>query len=355
MDTALRARRLGRVSRRDARRREQRGRLRGIGIANYVEVTSGAPRERAEITVMPDGRVELVMGTMSTAARATRRASRSSSPNGSACRSRASTTSRTTPTRVAAGGGSHSGRSMQLASHRSSARRPTTSSTRARKIAAHLLEAERGRHRIRRRPLPRRGHRPRRSASSRSRRPRRRATICPTDLRGPLAGICDQTVPVASFPYGTHVCEVEVDPETGAVEIVGYAAVDDVGRAVNPMILHGQTHGGIAQGVGQALLEDMPLRPATAASCSPARSWITRCRAPTTLPLFATRAQRGAVADQPARRPLRRRGRHDAGARRGDQRHRRCARRIRRAPHRNAGDARARVARDPGSARGCRG
>ena len=48
---------------------------------------------------------------------------------------------------------------------------------------------------------------------------------------------------------------MEVDPETGEVEIVGYAAVDDVGRAINPMILHGQTHGGIAQGVGQALLE----------------------------------------------------------------------------------------------------
>ena len=60
---------------------------------------------------------------------------------------------------------------------------------------------------------------------------------------------------VASFPYGTQICEVEVDPETGAVEIVGYAAVDDVGRAVNPMILHGQTHGGLAQGVGQAMLE----------------------------------------------------------------------------------------------------
>ena len=75
------------------------------------------------------------------------------------------------------------------------------------------------------------------------------------DLRGPLAGISDQTLPVASFPYGTQVCEVEVDPETGEVEIVRYAAVDDVGRAINPLILHGQTHGGIAQGAGQALLE----------------------------------------------------------------------------------------------------
>ncbi len=64
----------------------------------------------------------------------------------------------------------------------------------------------------------------------------------PEDLQGPLAGISDQTLPVASFPYGTQVCEVEVDPETGEVQIVRYTAVDDVGRAVNPLILHGQTH-----------------------------------------------------------------------------------------------------------------
>src|SRR5262249_40506958 len=77
----------------------------------------------------------------------------------------------------------------------------------------------------------------------------------PAELHGALAGISDQTILFASFPYGTQVCEVEVDPETGAVEIVGYAAVDEFGRAINPLILHGQTHGGIAQGVGQALLE----------------------------------------------------------------------------------------------------
>jgi carbon-monoxide dehydrogenase large subunit len=85
----------------------------------------------------------------------------------------------------------------------------------------------------------------------------------PQDLQRPLAAISDQTLPVASFPYGTQVCEVEVDPETGEVEIVGYAAVDDVGRAINPLILDGQTHGGIAQGVGQALLESSHYDPAS--------------------------------------------------------------------------------------------
>jgi carbon-monoxide dehydrogenase large subunit len=82
-------------------------------------------------------------------------------------------------------------------------------------------------------------------------------------LKGPLAGIGDETLRIASFPYGTQVCEVEVDADTGAVEIVGFAAVDDVGRAVNPLILHGQTHGGIAQGAGQALLEDAHYDPKT--------------------------------------------------------------------------------------------
>jgi carbon-monoxide dehydrogenase large subunit len=58
-----------------------------------------------------------------------------------------------------------------------------------------------------------------------------------------------------SFPNGCHVCEVEIDPDTGTVHIDRYAAIDDVGRVINPMIVHGQVHGGLAQGIGQALLE----------------------------------------------------------------------------------------------------
>ncbi|MCP5043061.1 MAG: xanthine dehydrogenase family protein, partial [bacterium] len=56
-------------------------------------------------------------------------------------------------------------------------------------------------------------------------------------------------------PFGTHVCVVEVDPETGEIELLRYVAVDDCGRAVNPLIIEGQIHGGIAQGLGQALME----------------------------------------------------------------------------------------------------
>jgi carbon-monoxide dehydrogenase large subunit len=58
-----------------------------------------------------------------------------------------------------------------------------------------------------------------------------------------------------TFPAGCYICEVEVDPETGVTEIVQFVAADDFGNIINPMIVEGQVHGGIAQGIGQALLE----------------------------------------------------------------------------------------------------
>jgi len=66
-----------------------------------------------------------------------------------------------------------------------------------------------------------------------------------------------QKVGGASWPNSCHVCEVEVDPETGHVEIARYTTVDDVGRVINPMIVAGQVHGGLAQAAGQALLEQV--------------------------------------------------------------------------------------------------
>jgi carbon-monoxide dehydrogenase large subunit len=58
-----------------------------------------------------------------------------------------------------------------------------------------------------------------------------------------------------TYPAGCHICEVEIDPDTGVTQVVGFTAVDDVGTVVNPMIVEGQVHGGVAQGIGQALLE----------------------------------------------------------------------------------------------------
>ena len=71
-------------------------------------------------------------------------------------------------------------------------------------------------------------------------------------------GLADQASydpPSFAFSNGAHVCEIEIDPQTGRIVIAGYWAVDDVGTVINPMIVHGQIHGGIAQGIGQALLE----------------------------------------------------------------------------------------------------
>ena len=84
-----------------------------------------------------------------------------------------------------------------------------------------------------------------------------------------------------TFPGGCHVAEVEIDPDTGVVEVVNFIAVDDVGRVINPMIVEGQVHGGVAQGIGQALLENARLRRERPAA-DRLVSWTTPCRAPTT-------------------------------------------------------------------------
>ena len=77
----------------------------------------------------------------------------------------------------------------------------------------------------------------------------------PADLQGGIQVRRDNEMHTPVFPNGTCICEIEIDPQTGALAILNYATVDDVGRCINPMIVHGQTHGGIAQGVGQALWE----------------------------------------------------------------------------------------------------
>src|SRR5690606_1341683 len=58
-----------------------------------------------------------------------------------------------------------------------------------------------------------------------------------------------------TYPAGTHICEVEIDPDTGVVTVDRFTACDDFGNVINPMIVEGQVHGGLAQGLGQALLE----------------------------------------------------------------------------------------------------
>jgi carbon-monoxide dehydrogenase large subunit len=79
----------------------------------------------------------------------------------------------------------------------------------------------------------------------------------PDDLAGSLDSVATFTTQHMSFPNGCHVCEVEIDPETGSVQIVRYAAVDDVGNILHETIVEGQIHGGVAQGLGQVLGEQV--------------------------------------------------------------------------------------------------
>ena len=81
-------------------------------------------------------------------------------------------------------------------------------------------------------------------------------TNLPDYLQGGLSAQAENVMHTPAFPYGTHICEVEIDPETGQVSLERYACVDDVGRVINPIIVDGQIHGGIVQGAGQALYED---------------------------------------------------------------------------------------------------
>jgi carbon-monoxide dehydrogenase large subunit len=80
-------------------------------------------------------------------------------------------------------------------------------------------------------------------------------TSLPPGMEGGLEATSFYDPPNCTFPFGTHVCVVEIDPDTGWVKILRYVAVDDVGPVINPMIVDGQLHGGIAQGIGQALFE----------------------------------------------------------------------------------------------------
>jgi carbon-monoxide dehydrogenase large subunit len=154
---------------------------------------------------------------------------------------------------VPVGGGSHSARSMRMAGV-VMGKASEAVIQKATKIAAHMLEADTsdiafadGRFTVKGTDRTIGLFEVARSARERN--------DLPDELRGPLQAECDDIIPIAGFPFGSHVCEVEIDPDTGVTEIVRYTAIDDVGRAINPLILHGQTHGGIAQGVGQALWE----------------------------------------------------------------------------------------------------
>ncbi|MBV8778946.1 MAG: molybdopterin-dependent oxidoreductase, partial [Alphaproteobacteria bacterium] len=254
-DCMARALRLGDWNGFAARRAEakSRGRARGIGVANYVDTATGAPREKAEMVVKPEGIVEVAIGTVSQGqGHETSFAQLVTEFLGVPLDSVELVTGDTA--RVSVGGGAHSGRALRLGSivmHNAS----QAIIEKGLQIASHVLEANVADIEFAGGDFTVKGTDRALGIFDVARAALERDDL-PDELRGPLGAESDETVTVAAFPYGCHVCEVEIDPETGVLDIVRYSAVDDVGRAVNPMIVHGQVHGGIVQGIGQAIQED---------------------------------------------------------------------------------------------------
>jgi carbon-monoxide dehydrogenase large subunit len=252
LDTALRLADYKGFAARKAESKKH-GKLRGIGISNYIEGAGGAPRERAEITVSPQGRVELVLGTMNSG-----QGHETSFPQ-LICEwlgvpfNTIDYVAHDTD-RVSAGGGSHSGRSMRIASL-AIGEATDAIIEKGKKIAAHIFEASAVDIQFSKGVFQIEGTDRRMTVFEVAKAAATRNDL-PEELKK-LDGIGDHTVKVGAFPSGTHICEVEVDPDTGYVQLVGWYGADDVGLAVNPLILHGQTHGAAAQGIGQAMLEDV--------------------------------------------------------------------------------------------------
>jgi aerobic carbon-monoxide dehydrogenase large subunit len=234
---------------------EARGKLLGLGLANYVESSIGAPNERTEITVTPAGRVEVVIGTQPNGqGHETSFAQVVSALLGVPVEAIDLVTGDTD--RVSLGGGSHSGRSMRHAATLFALAAPALIG-KGKAVAARILATT----------ADEIAFADGRFAAPRSNRSfdflelaREAARL---GLEGELAVVTDNEMHDPVFPNGCAVCEVEVDPETGWVDITRYAVVDDVGRCINPLIVHGQTHGGAAQGVGEAMWEECALDPAS--------------------------------------------------------------------------------------------
>ena len=243
----------------------QRGQLRGLGIANPVEVAGGPYTamnpDTAELRINPDGSVSLFAGSTSMG-----------QGNETAFVQIVSDRLGVPPERIqvfwgdsdALGAGRGNGGSGALTVGGSAVTRATEKVIeRGRRIAARLLEA-----------APEDiVHRDGKFTVTGTDRGVTfanvaRAAYVPRQLpQGMEPGFSEQaafTPPAVTFPNGSQICEVEIDEETGVVRIVRHAVVDDVGRMVNPMLVKGQIHGGVVQGLGQGLFEELAYEPTTA-------------------------------------------------------------------------------------------
>jgi carbon-monoxide dehydrogenase large subunit len=237
----------------EQRRREakKRGKLLGRGLANYVESSIGAPNEQARITVRPQGFVEVVIGTQpSGQGHETSFAQVVSELMRVPVEAIAIVMGDTDVVKV--GGGSHSGRSMRHAATVFSKALPELVA-KGKRMAAAILERAPEEIEFRDGRFGAGGTN--RSFDFLELAKEALAQVLPEDLKDGIAVVTDNEMHDPVFPNGCAICEAEVDPETGEVRLTRYACVDDVGRCINPLIVHGQTHGAVTQGIGQALSE----------------------------------------------------------------------------------------------------
>ena len=237
-----------------ARRRAaaERGKLRGLGIACFLETSRGTPGERAEIRFQADGRVELALGTQSNG-----QGHETSYPQIAADLLGLPVSAfrfvQANTREVKSGNGHGGARSMHMGGTALYLAAQTVLS-KGRAIAAHLLQADPGQVRF---------HAGRFTLGEGERgidllalaEAARDPANLPDGISPGLDADAYNDCDVFTFPNGCHAAEVEIDPETGAVTLERYAAIDDYGRLINPMLTIGQVQGGLAQGIGQALLE----------------------------------------------------------------------------------------------------
>jgi carbon-monoxide dehydrogenase large subunit len=229
------------------------GRLRGRGIVYYTDNT-GIFNERMELRFDPDGELTIVAGTLSHGqGHETSYAQMVSDWLGVPAEKIRLTQADTDE--VAIGRGTYASRSMMVGG---SALRAAADEVieRGKRFAAHFMEADaadiifsEGNFTI--------------AGTDRTMPLEQIAQMSfipvgiPSDLGVGLQGAGAFSADVPSFPNGCHICEVEIDPETGAVVLDRYTVVDDIGTVINPLLARGQIQGGVAQGAGQALIEDM--------------------------------------------------------------------------------------------------
>jgi aerobic carbon-monoxide dehydrogenase large subunit len=204
------------------------GKLRGIGIANYVEAPVGAPKERIVLTVRGDGTVELIAGTQSTGQGHETTFAQVIAELLDVPIERVKLVQGNSR-KITIGGGTHSNRSMRI-------------------VGTLLVEACA---KINDQQRAFAAAHPDATGDIFAIAAAAEAAGTPLTAEGDFAGR------IAAFPTGTAVVEVLVDPKTGDVTIERYSQVDDAGQAINPMIVDGQTHGGIAMAIGQTLYEGL--------------------------------------------------------------------------------------------------